>query len=379
MAGVDPMLPGLIVAVVFSVAVAVFPVLQRGWSLGLVSSLAAAAYYQRAFLGFVGVIALAYIALLWLRGQTSRSLRWRLACAALFLLIVVFTMGRLLHWDNSMVQLTSSVRLQIYVLDMWLLLRLVTLFWEVGSGAVSDLPLSRYIVWTCLPLTLAGPLLRYSQLPAEFRANRYFWMSPQWWFEMATAVGKMTIGFALGALQQITQTQWPKAHIGNSLLGVLITGPMGFYLTTAGYFQIMELLGRPAGFKIPESFNFPIGRKNISDFWMNWNMTATYVFRDYLFYNRWGRRNYNVYFNTLLLFTLVGLWHAANLYWVLWGFLHGLLFCTFVFWRKHANQFSNLPLRGTPIAQAGARVLTYVSVCACWYLPSKILQGVGVI
>ena len=108
-------------------------------------------------------------------------------------------------------------------------------------------------------------------------------------------------------------------------------------------------------------------------------MTATRVFRDYLFFNRWGQRTYNVYFNTILLFTLVGLWHAANGYWILWGFLHGLLFVSYLLWRKFGDRFGNVPLRGTTVSKTAARLLTYFSVCMCWYLPSKILQKLGAI
>ena len=133
----------------------------------------------------------------------------------------------------------------------------------------------------------------------------------------------------------------------------LFTGPVGFYLSTASYFHLMEVLGRPAGFKLPPSFNYPLGRENISAFWMNWNMTATFLFRDYLFYNRWGRRTYNIYFNTVLLFTLVGLWHAANAYWILWGFLHGLSFCVFLLWRKYNGRLGRYPFARHRAVQNG--------------------------
>jgi D-alanyl-lipoteichoic acid acyltransferase DltB (MBOAT superfamily) len=106
-------------------------------------------------------------------------------------------------------------------------------------------------------------------------------------------------------------------------------------------------------------------------------MTATRVFRDYLFYNRWGRGTYNIFLNTLLLFTAMGLWHGANVYWVSFGVLHGLAFCGFLVWRRYRGVLEALPLRGTAGADIAARVLTYVTVCACWYLPTKIAARLG--
>jgi hypothetical protein len=59
-------------------------------------------------------------------------------------------------------------------------------------------------------------------------------------------------------------------------------------------------------------------------------------------------------------------------YWILWGFLHGVLFCAYLAWRR----IGPAP-RGTLAGRIAAGVFTYVCVCACWYLPSKILQGLG--
>lgn len=373
----DPhLLAGLIIALGLSLSISFIPVFQRGFGLGFVSATGAILFFQHEFTGFVVVAGLAYLAMLLLRTQAEPASRWQWACLAMLLLIAFFTLGRVFHWDRAL-GLPGSIRAPICILDMWLTLRLVTLFWEVGSGAI-DLPsFSRYIVWTCLPFTLVGPLLRLSEMPKAIQVERKLWISVAWWMEGLAAAAKLVLGIALGIGFKIMTSYWPHAHLWNNAVSTFVVGPFAFYLTAAGYLSLMEVLGRPAGFKLPPSFNYPMGRENISAFWMNWNMTATFVFRDYLFYNRWGRGTYNIYLNTLILFTLVGLWHAANAYWVLWGFLHGLLFCSFLLWRKYGRRLSRLPLRGTPVATAGARVLTYVSVCICWYLPSKIIQKLG--
>jgi D-alanyl-lipoteichoic acid acyltransferase DltB (MBOAT superfamily) len=343
---VDPhLLVGFTIAFVLSLAISFVPLLQRGFGLGFVSVAGAVLFYQQEFTGFVVVAGLAYLVVSSLNAQTDPAARWQLACLAMLALIILFTIGRVFHWDRA-VPLHGSLRSSACILDMWLIIRLVTLFWEVGSGTI-DLPsFSRYVVWTCLPFTLGGPLLRFSEMPKTIQVDWRFWTSAAWWTEGLAAVAKLILGIVLGIGHQMMTDRWPHAHLWNNAVLTFVAGPLGFYLTLAGYFHLMEVLGRPAGFKLPTSFNYPIGRENISAFWMNWNMTATFVFRDYLFYNRWGRRTYNIYLNTLILFTLVGLWHAANPYWVLWGFLHGLLFCVFLLWRKYGQRLSKLPMRG---------------------------------
>jgi D-alanyl-lipoteichoic acid acyltransferase DltB (MBOAT superfamily) len=367
------LLVGLAVAVAVSLLISFLPSLQTSWGLTLVSVLGSAIYHWRVFTGFCVVCGIGYAAARWLGADANRARRWQRACFGIVILATVFTWGRVQHWDHPIAGF-GPIPVVLYAFDMWLALRLVSLFWEVGSGTVEAPSFHRYVLWTCLPFTLGGPLLRFSQMPMTIQIGRGLWGCSKWWMDAFTAAAKFVLGIALGVGQHFLQSHWPAARLWNNAVGTFLTGPVGFYLTAAGYLQLMEVFGQPAGFKLPPSFNYPLGRENISKFWMNWNMTATFLFRDYLFYNRWGFRNYNVYFNTILLFTLVGLWHAANGYWILWGFLHGLLFSGYLIWRKYSNRLPHIPLRGTAFSNAAARVLTYVVVCMCWYLPSKIIQ-----
>jgi D-alanyl-lipoteichoic acid acyltransferase DltB (MBOAT superfamily) len=369
------MFAGLAIAAAFAIIISVFSFLQRERYMVLLGVLAAAAYHWQAFTGFVAVTAVAYAAIRWLNQEEATS-RWRWACIGVFVLLIVFTLGRVDHWDRSVASV-GPLSIAVYSLDMWLALRLATLFWEIGSGTISAPSFSKYIIWVCLPFTLGGPLLRLSEMSERVCTNRALWTNSAWWLELVLAAAKLVAGLSLTAGQQLLNSRWPQHHFLNNAVSTFFAGPVSFYLTTAGYFHLMEVLGRPAGVKLPPSFNYPLGRENISAFWMNWNMTATSVFRDYLFYNRWGRGTYNVYCNTIVLFTLVGLWHQANAYWILWGFLHGLLFCCFLFWRKYNRRLGYIPLRGTVVSRTAARALSYLSVCILWYLPSKILQKAG--
>ena len=363
---------GLTIAVAFSLALLMLPWIANARGLWLLSLIAAAFYYWREFVGFVIVGGIGFLAVIWLSKQAPQARRWRYACFAMLALVAVFTCGRLWHWDRLW-YFPWTGPLALYSLGMWPVLRLITLFWEVGSGSGAAPLLSQYVLWICFPLTLGSPLLRWSQMPGVFLPKPAALKSALWWWEATAATAKMAVGLSLAPGQALLASHW-HSHFGLNAVATFLTGPFGFYLTNAGYLHWMQLLGGLCGINVPESYNYPIGRENISAFWMNWNMTATFVFRDYLFYNRWGGLTYNIYFNTILLFTLVGLWHAANFYWILWGFLHGLLFVTYLLWRKFGKNWSHLPLRGTRVANLAARLLTYFSVCMCWYLPSKILQ-----
>lgn len=367
------LLVGLAVAVAFALLIAI-PRVGNRKLLVVLSAMAAAAFFRREFAGFLIVSAIAYAVVCWLSAQPPAGRRWPLACAAIVVLAVVFTLGRVQHWDRPALP-TPLGPIAVYSLGMWPALKLVTLFWEVGAGSVAKPSVSGYFLWTCLPFTLGGPILRWSEMPKLIVPEPRLFKSAAWWRGGVAATAKLIAGISLAAAQTLLATR-SHAHYLNNAVSTFVTGPLSFYLTTAGYFHWMQLLALPTGIKLPDSFNYPIGRENISAFWMNWNMTATFVFRDYLFYNRWGGQTYNVYVNTIVLFTLVGLWHAANAYWIIWGFLHGLLFCSFLLWRKYNHRFS-IPMRGTTVSRTVARLFTYFCVCMAWYLPSKILQKLG--
>jgi D-alanyl-lipoteichoic acid acyltransferase DltB (MBOAT superfamily) len=367
------LLIGLAVALASSFLISVFPILQKDRYLFVLCAMSAALWYGPAFGGFVVVSAAAYVIACGVGRQSDPARRWTWACAGLFLIAGIFTLGRVFEWGSPL-PVQGSVSIVLYSLEMWAVLRLLTLVWEVGSGTLATPSLIRYCIWICLPFTLGGPLLRFSQMPEAACVDKKLWTSSEWWFEAAGALSKVMVGVGLTAWHQIILSRWPEADLWEKAIVTFLTGPIGYYLIAGGYFHLMEVWGRPAGFKLLPSFDSPIGRENIAAFWTNWNMTATFMFRDYLFYNRWGYQTYNIYFNTLLLFTLVGLWHEANAYWILWGFLHGLLFCSFLFWRKHRTRLGTIPLSGTRAARLTAGALTYIAVCLCWYLPSKILQ-----
>jgi D-alanyl-lipoteichoic acid acyltransferase DltB (MBOAT superfamily) len=66
------------------------------------------------------------------------------------------------------------------------------------------------------------------------------------------------------------------------------------------------------------------------------------------------------------------LWHGTNLYWALWGLLHGMGFCVFMWYRANKGRAILRPLMFFENDFVG-RVTTYVFVCMCWALPSKLL------
>lgn len=127
----------------------------------------------------------------------------------------------------------------------------------------------------------------------------------------------------------------PKAYYGWTFLVAMYFYTFQIYADFAGYTYIIIGLGLLFSVKIPQNFNLPYWSCSISDFWRRWHITLSTWLRDYLYIPLGGNRvsKIRLYANYMIVFLLCGLWHGANITFVIWGGLHGIyliasnLFC----------------------------------------------------
>ena len=97
------------------------------------------------------------------------------------------------------------------------------------------------------------------------------------------------------------------------------------YFDFSGYSDMAIGLGKIFGFDFKENFNYPYSASSIQDFWHRWNISVSTWFKEYVYIplggNRKGRMRTNI--NRIIVFFLTGLWHGANLTFVVWGLIHG--------------------------------------------------------
>ncbi|MCR5719903.1 MAG: MBOAT family protein [Lachnospiraceae bacterium] len=98
------------------------------------------------------------------------------------------------------------------------------------------------------------------------------------------------------------------------------------YCDFSGYSNIAVGAGRIMGFDLMENFNTPYFAGSIAEFWRRWHISLSLWFRDYVYIPLGGNRKGRVvkYRNILITFLLSGLWHGADLSFVVWGGIHGL-------------------------------------------------------
>jgi len=98
------------------------------------------------------------------------------------------------------------------------------------------------------------------------------------------------------------------------------------YCDFSGYTDIAIGLALWMGFRLPLNFNSPYKATNITDFWRRWHISLSSWLKDYLYIPLGGNRKGKIrtYINLFITMLLGGLWHGANLRFVIWGGLHGI-------------------------------------------------------
>ena len=128
----------------------------------------------------------------------------------------------------------------------------------------------------------------------------------------------------------------PLAYSGfENLMGVYGYS-LQIYCDFSGYTDIAIGIALLLGFRLPVNFNSPYKAGNISNFWKRWHISLSSWLRDYLYIplggNKKGRIRTNI--NLIITMLLGGLWHGANLKFILWGGLHGVGLVIHKIWLK---------------------------------------------
>ncbi|MDD5506797.1 MAG: MBOAT family protein [Bacteroidales bacterium] len=136
----------------------------------------------------------------------------------------------------------------------------------------------------------------------------------------------------------------PEAYTGLSVILATVLFAFQLYCDFAGYTDIARGSARILGYDLMINFNRPMVAKSLRDFWNRWHISLTTWFRDYVLYALPYVRNKKVifsrlYFNLIITYLLMGLWHGADWNFVIFGFLNGVFLVIETITEKKRNWF----------------------------------------
>ena len=180
---------------------------------------------------------------------------------------------------------------------------------------------------TFFPQLIAGPIVRYQDIQSQIESRTVT--------AEGTARGIRRFISGLGKKIIISNTAAviaDAAFAGDEISALLawagaVCYCIQLYFDFSGYSDMAIGLSGMFGFTICENFNYPYSAVSIRDFWKRWHMSLTTWFREYVYFALGGNRRGKVrtILNRLFVFFLTGLWHGANVTFVVWGLWHGLL------------------------------------------------------
>lgn len=112
--------------------------------------------------------------------------------------------------------------------------------------------------------------------------------------------------------------------------GFLLIGAFLFTLQIYCDFYSYSIMAKGSakilGIDLMDNFKEPLLSKSITEFWRRWHISLSTWFKDYLYIPLGGNRKgtFRKCLNLLIVFLVSGLWHGAELSFVLWGLIHGV-------------------------------------------------------
>ncbi len=176
------------------------------------------------------------------------------------------------------------------------------------------------------PQLIAGPIVKYKDINKQIEKRKITGEKVSYGFRrfIYGLSKKVLISNVLGLCvdtiyaYDIAQIDCRAAWIG------ALAYTLQIYYDFSGYSDMAIGLGKMFGFDILENFNYPYMSRSITEFWRRWHISLGSWFREYLYIPLGGNRKGTVrtYINLIIVFFFTGLWHGAEISFVVWGLFH---------------------------------------------------------
>lgn len=250
--------------------------------------------------------------------------------------------------------------------------RALDVIFSIRDGVIKQLAPLQYIAFLFFfPTISSGPIDRFRRFVQDWQRQR---TRTEFLDDLDTAIERTFRGFLYKFLiAALIQTYWvkPVEHGGGwHVLSYMYGYSLYLFFDFAGYSAFAIALSHLFGIRTPENFNLPFLARNIRDFWNRWHISLSFWFRDHVYMRflltaakgKWfkGKHTAN-YLGLFLTFGLMGIWHGTESYYLIYGFYHAALLCSydwFARWNKTAKWWPD-----GPVWRAVNVVLTIHVVC----------------
>ena len=215
------------------------------------------------------------------------------------------------------------------------------------GGAAAEKNLFRYALFiSFFPQLVQGPISRWNDLKTSlFDIHSFSWINLQNGFERMLwgYFKKMVIADRAAIGLATIQSDCSTYYGAYAFVGMLLYA-IDLYADFTGGIDVTIGAAQMFGITLPENFKRPFFSKSIAEYWRRWHITLCAWFKDYLFYplsmSKWMNKvskklkntvgrpvgsRFPVYFSSLTVWFVTGIWHGASWNFVVWGLLNSLV------------------------------------------------------
>jgi D-alanyl-lipoteichoic acid acyltransferase DltB (MBOAT superfamily) len=259
--------------------------------------------------------------------------------------------------------------------------RLLHIVRDRQSGRLPPISLQEFLIYIFFfPALPAGPIDRSQRFVQDLRKE--FHLTPPEFLKSGQRVAlgffkKFVLADSL-ALIALNETLANQTTSSSWLCLFLVAYSLRIYFDFSGYTDIAIGTGQWMGIRLPENFDRPYLKPNLTLFWNSWHMTLAQWFRAYFFnpLTRFMRSAKHPLAMPLIIFcgqlgtmVLIGLWHGVTWNFLIWGIWHGLG----LFGHNRWADFSKTRLAGMydkpwlkPLLETTGTLLTFFYVTLGW-------------
>jgi alginate O-acetyltransferase complex protein AlgI len=201
------------------------------------------------------------------------------------------------------------------------------------TGRLPVVNLREYVTYAVFfPALTAGPIDRLERFTPQLRQPAPFELAPGGQRLLVGLFKKFVLADSL-ALIALNPLNAGQVELTGWTWLLLYAFSLQIFLDFSGYTDIAIGMALLMGIRLPENFNRPYTRPNLTQFWNNWHMTLTFWFRAYFFnpLTRGLRRGpvklspaVVILITQIATMVLIGLWHGITVNFAFWGLWHGV-------------------------------------------------------
>ena len=257
-------------------------------------------------------------------------MRKRVLIITVVLLIGILFFFKYAGLLSSLIMQDEALKIILPVGISFYIFQSLTYVFEIYQGKVQ--PARSFISFAAFasffPVLLSGPIEKSSHLLPQFEERHHFDYDRIRHGLIRMAYGyflKLVLAARLAIVVDLIYDNYMDVT-GYQLLLATCLYSVQIFCDFASYSTIAIGAAEILGFRLTENFTQPFFTDSCASFWRHWHITLNNWFRDYVYIPLGGNRRgtFRKYLNVFIVFTLSGMWHGADITYILWGMLSGL-------------------------------------------------------